>query len=202
MLNPTALTDTELVGVIKSGAEPSTSLAISCLKSRHEKIFHSSFPIFSKSAFFQKEELLNQAEYIIYKTAMSFDGSRGVKFSTHLVNQIKWTCLSKNRSKFNAESPFDPKDVCSIIDASEIQEFQVEKADELSIIKKEISLFDDRTKSLFEMRYFSNNKKKLTPWREIAQKLGCSIEWCRVLHDKTLSQLRSGLSKTYGFETI
>ena len=46
------------------------------------------------------EDVTQEKEFIIYKSAMSFNPDKGAKFSTWLGNQIRYNCLNKiNKSR-------------------------------------------------------------------------------------------------------
>ena len=57
------------------------------------------------SYFADREELINDAKYYIYKAAIEFDSNKKSKFSTFLGNQTRWMCLNLyNKSKRRPEN--------------------------------------------------------------------------------------------------
>ena len=48
-----------------------------------------------------RDSILDDKDYIIYTSALSYDPSRNSKFSTFLANQTKWKCLNELNKKKN-----------------------------------------------------------------------------------------------------
>ena len=77
------------------------------LINRHSGIYHTVFSKYYKNDFksINSDISIEDKDYIIYSTALTFDPSRETKFSTYLANETRWKCLSSiNKSKRKKES--------------------------------------------------------------------------------------------------
>ena len=98
-------------------------------------------------------EIYQQKDYVIYKTALSFNCKKKVKFSTWLGNQIRYQCLNA----------INKKEDIIYMDSPELQ-FLIDKQqhqnnDKLNELRDYINtlldqLKDNRISKIFKMRYF------------------------------------------------
>lgn len=115
---------------------------------------------------------------IIYEAAKSFDFNRNVKFSSHLVNCIRYECLDLiRRNGRNLQ-----KKVLILRD------YETSKDNYDEELYKEIimhlqNIDDERVRKVFEFRYFADNKKE-SSWKSIGQKLDVCAQTALNLHAK------------------
>ena len=132
-------------------------------------------------------DVTDEKEYLIYKSALSYDPSRKTKFSTWLGNQMRYLCLNsinKNNLMPTEEGQLDYFINKDIEYPKDSLEEQMEFIDNLvSQIK------DKRIKEIIKIRYFSNPNKK-TPWSKVAIEIGVSTQTAINLHNKALKIIR------------
>ena len=189
-------TDIELILAVKQQPKKCT-LELRELIKRHSGIFVDmvSKLVVRSNTFCNKPEILEEKDYCIYDSIMTFDESRGVKFSTHLANKTKWLCLrAYNKTKGRVILPssnlqFD-FDLSHLKDDGPIK--NISKKDAFSYATKIISkLPDKRAIKILRMRYIQGKGNKLMPWREISEEIGLSKQACIDIHNKTLIKLRN-----------
>jgi len=148
------------------------------------------------SEYSNRDDLLSEKDYHIYKAVKSFDFSKNVKFVTHLGNQAKYLCLNtynKNRKKPEINCDEIKLDWISFLSEEEHMS-NIIKSDSEELFKR-INKYlakhkDERVKKIFELRYFSYKDNKIKPWRLIYREIGMSIQGCINLHKKTIKELR------------
>ena len=98
--------DLSLINKIKSDNDD-TCLAE--LIDRHSGIYVYIVDQYTKNQFATNTDfILQDKDYMIYKSALDYDPSKNSKFSTYLANQTKWKCLNAmNKSKKQKEVPLD-----------------------------------------------------------------------------------------------
>lgn len=136
-----------------------------------------------------KEDLLQDKDYSIYSAAINFNETKNTKFSTYLGNLAKWKCLNlyNKSNKFPQES-LEEKKYIFFEDGGEME--KLESIENLQKIQKAIEKSkDERIKTIFRMRYFSEDK--LVPWKKIAKKLDLSIQGCINIHNNYLKQIKN-----------
>jgi len=172
-------TDLFLIGKIKQN---NCENSLKELIDRHSRlcfdIYHKYLPAIKASGMFP-DDAINEKDYIIYKSAISFNPEKKTKFSTWLGNQIRYNCLNKiNKSKPH------------MLLEDEESEFLIEKNDKpnLAEIKEYIinildQLKDERIRRIFEIRYFSGTRKCVT-WEKIGLRLKMSSQTAINLHNR------------------
>jgi RNA polymerase sigma factor (sigma-70 family) len=148
------------------------------------------------SEYSNRDDLLSEKDYHIYKAIKSFDFSKNVKFVTYLGNQAKYLCLNtynKNRKKPEINCDEMKLDWISFLSEEEHMS-NIIKSDSKELFKR-INKYlakhkDERVKRIFELRYFSYKNNKIKPWRLIYKEIGMSIQGCINLHKKTIKELR------------
>lgn len=135
-------------------------------------------------------DILEQKEYIIYRSAMSYDPTKGSKFSTWLANQMRYFCLnSMNKNRLVAT---DEESMNCIVHTRGLNSHSQEASldDKVDFIKNILSqVKDKRVKEIFKIRYFNGAIKK-TPWAKIAKELGVSTQTAINLHNKTITLIK------------
>ena len=146
-------------------------------------------------------ELAKEKDYVIFKSALNFDASRNIKFSTWLGNQMRFHCLiCKNKN--NTTISMENESIKSIMEKNQIM-------NSTSLLNKDNceyifnlldQLKDKRIVEIFKIRYFSD--KKTVSWSKIGRKLKISTQTVINLHNKTLRFLKNKLESTSFQDTI
>ena len=134
------------------------------------------------------EDVTEEKEFIIYKSAMSFNPDKGAKFSTWLGNQVRYHCL--NLMNKNNLVPTEDGQLDFFINKDVTYEpYSIsEKVDYVNNLINQIK--DKRVKKIIQIRYFENPNKK-TPWNKVATEIGVSTQTAINLHNKAMKILRN-----------
>lgn len=199
--------DLSYIRKIKSGVE--VDLSLNALISRHSGIYYS-----MANRFFPEQRVLtlnidrdlifDSKDFIIYQAALSFDETKGVKFSTHVGNQARYFCLGQiNKSReFVPMESSDFENMFSDEDGVEIQEkIDVALSGKVMEVIKEIP--DERIYEIFKLRYLEAKGRRVTPWSKIYKKIPhlrdknkhLTIQGCINLHDKAMKEIRKKIKK-------
>ena len=138
------------------------------------------------------DDVYKDKDYIVYKSALSFNPDKNVKFSTWLGNQVRYYCLNsinKNGTLLSVDT--DHLDYLSSQkeDLNE-KKYYLEIEYVFTILSK---LKDSRIKDVFNYRYFKTNKNKM-PWSEIALKMGVSTQTAINLHKRGIKILNKKMN--------
>lgn len=142
-----------------------------------------------------KKSILDEKDYMIYKSALDYDPGRNSKFSTFLANQTKWKCLNEINRKEKRDLPLDKintnlsDDQDSFTKLSKIEAFDIFN----SMLREEK---DKRVKKIIDIRYNTSNNK-LVPWKVAAKELKLSIQGCINIHDKFIEKVKDTLDENY-----
>jgi len=147
-------------------------------------------PVMHASGIFV-DDVLNDKDYIIYQSAKSFDPTRKTKFSTWLGNQVRYYCLNKiNKNKKYVTT--EDQELSFLVEKEERQEDNKELRDYILNLLSQIK--DKRVKKIFELRYFSDEKSRMT-WTDISKKVSVSSQTAINLHNKGLTSLKKKIKK-------
>jgi RNA polymerase sigma factor (sigma-70 family) len=190
------LTDIELIESIQEGGK-SSSTAIQEIISRHSGIFIDIINHYvpCNNPFCNKDELIEDKCFYIYKAAMKYDPNRGTKFSTHLGNEAKWLCLNtynKNKNKLEIPSSDTAYDTGQTVNPHREAARNESYRKILEIINGHP---DDRVKKIFNMRYIEGEQNKVMPWKRISAELEMSIQGCINIHNSTVKKIKTKLKK-------
>lgn len=193
-------TDNELIKNIK---EKNDEESLKALIGRHSPLCHSLYKKYSiplNSSGVYMEDLTSQKDYIIYKSALSFDPDRKSKFSTWLYNQVRYQCLNcinDNKPYVKLEDLILNK---LIDDNSNVNYYQDKHNEDLNEYIYNILNYisDKRIAKIFKLRYSEKNKKM--PWSKIAKSLKISTQTAINLHNKTLKVLKFKLKSDNLFD--
>jgi RNA polymerase sigma factor (sigma-70 family) len=150
----------------------------------------------------QSDDFLSNKDYIIYKSAKTFNFDKKTKFSTWLYNQIRFYCLNtinKNSRTIN----MDNSKITYLLDDIQSNEAgaQVENKNLNEYIFTILeSITDKRIIEIYKLRYFSNTK--VTSWSKIAKKLNISTQTAINLHKKGLALLKTKMNSNFYFEKV
>ena len=181
--------DLSLINKIKKDSD---NKCLEELIDRHSGIYVYIVDKYTKSKYANvcRSTILDDKDYIIYKSALDYDPNRNSKFSTFLANQTKWKCLntineSNNKKCVSLDGLYSApsKDKNSFELISEIEAFNI--FDEC--LKKDK---DKRVKKIIDMRYNTTNTK-LVPWRKVSKELKLSIQGCINIHNKFINKVKN-----------
>lgn len=133
----------------------------------------------------QKNDLRDSKDFYIYKSVMSYDPSRGMKFSTYLGQDVKWKCLSlRTRGKEKDTVSFDALAVQPPEEPYEVDEGKVNIERIFAFAEKYPS---DIARTIIDARYKREHKK---PWKQIAAELNISVPWAMIIRDNFLKDAK------------
>ena len=150
------------------------------------------YPLLNKAGF-SKDDVFNEKDLLIYKSAKTFKLDKKTKYSTWLGNYTRYHCLNMlNSTKIRFVS-VEEEGVKSFME-KQVAEQDLDKEKHMREFISHIldNLKDKRIKKIYMMRYFSKDGKKKT-WKEIAKKVGVSSQTVINIHNKTNGLLRTKL---------
>jgi len=185
------LDDLELINKIKLGDDGSSD-AMSEIIDRHSGIFIEIINQYipCNNIYCNKDDIISEKNFYIYKAVLKYDENRGTKFSTHLGNEAKWLCLNtynKNKNRITIAS--SDKDFDKNL-TEEPHKVSLRKEVFKHIVKFINSHPDPRVKKIFTMRYIQGEKNKLMPWKKISKELNMSIQGCINIHNSIIKNLQ------------
>jgi RNA polymerase sigma factor (sigma-70 family) len=196
------LSDTDLIKNIKC---KNCNDSMKELEDRHSGICYSMIKKYyntMSSIGIDPNEIAKEKDYIIYKSALNFNPSKNIKFSTWVGNQMRFHCLNsmnKNNNLISMET-----DVIKNV----IEKKQFEVSDHLFSNKEKMEfifnllkqLKDSRVEKIFRLRYFSERKNM--SWSKIGKKLNISTQTVINIHNKTINFLKNKLESDSLQDTI
>ena len=150
----------------------------------------------NKNSCLNRDFILDDKDYTIYQSALSYKEDKNSKFSTFLANQTKWKCLNainsiKNKPTTNIEDAYG--DICDVEDSHQIL-CRMEAFDCFNdMLKKEN---DPRVKKIIDIRYNTTNNR-LIPWRVVSKELDLSIKGCINIHNKFINKVKQQFDNNY-----
>lgn len=188
--------------LIKNIQQKNDEESLKVLIERHSALCHSLYKKYSGSmtaSGIYLQDIIDQKDYIVYKSAMSFDPCRNSKFSTWLYNQVRYQCLNcmNENSKYLT---LETDQLNYLIEKYNLPEKEYKNINDyiFNIID---SCSDKRIKKIFEMRYSNNSNKKMS-WNRIAKKLKISTQSAINIHNKTLKLLKNKIESKNCFDKI
>ena len=194
--------DIELINKIKINSD---SLALKELELRHSGICHQMIKKYYNNMLnfgVDPEDVASEKLYIIYKSALNFDPTRKVKFSTWLGNQMRYHCLNSINAK-NQDLNLEDSNLKFLIEknqskAVDINEYIKSQSEFIFDILSKMK--DDRIFKIFKLRYFEN--KKPLAWSKIAKKMDLSTQTIINLHQKGKILLKNKLTSINNSDII
>ena len=188
--------------LVKKVQESNDEDSLKALIERHSPLCNSlykkySAPMMASGVHIQ--DVIDQKDYIVYKSAMTFDPCKNSKFSTWLYNQVRYLCLNcMNENSHYLTLETDKLN--HLVDKFAPEEKEYKNINEyiFNIIN---SCSDKRIKKIFKMRYLSGTLKK-TSWNKIAKKLKISTQTAINIHNKTLKLLKNKIESKNYFDKI
>jgi len=204
------LGDEALVELIQSGAKENEALKV--LASRHSGIFyrvaHKYFPVGSwenGAISSDREFIFGSNLYLIHESAKKFDKTKKVKFSTYIGNQARYFCLNFiNKAKNVTLSQYSGTLDLRNNDENEEDQNEVNSEMAKKILSEIDGMKDERVSTIFQMRYFQSEGKKLTPWAKIHKHIKhldnpdkhISIQRCIDIHNKAIDQVKKSIARS------
>jgi len=144
-------------------------------------------------------EIYQQKDFTIYKTILSFDKTKNVKFSTWLGNQIRYQCLNAINKKEDIIY-MEPPELQYLIDQNktETNEKLIELRQYINVLLNQLK--DARISRIFNMRYFETNSNPT--WTKIGKRMNMSTQNAINLHNKGLQILKNKLTSKDLFDRI
>lgn len=176
------------------------------LVNRHSGIYLEMVNAFSSpgNQFVDRNELIQEKEYRIYKAALNFDDTRGAKFSTYLGNETKWLCL--NTYNKNIRKPIFQSEFIENCQGMEENEGYSDISESLKkdLFDKVLSILnthpDKRVEKIFKMRYVVGQENKVMPWKNVCSKMKLSIQGCINIHNSAVKYVQQELKEELSFE--
>lgn len=140
----------------------------------------------------------NDKDYIIYKSALSFDESKKIKFSTWLGNQVKFQCLNLLRKKKVSILSYDQESIDLLSSKNETIFIEQKKENDRKTLVEYVKLVvsqmkDFRAEQIFNLRYFSRDGKK-TSWQKIGSSLDISAQTAINIHNRALKLIKKKIN--------
>lgn len=188
--------------LVKNVQEYNDEESLKTLINRHSALCNSLYKKYSQSMIasgVHLQDVVDQKDYMVYKSAMTFDPCKKSKFSTWLYNQIRYQCLNcMNENSHYLTLETDKLNYLIEKNAPNHKEYKNINDYIFNIIE---SYSDKRAKKIFKMRYSNSSSKKI-PWSKIAKKLKISTQTAINIHNKTLKLLKSKIESKNCFDKI
>jgi DNA-directed RNA polymerase specialized sigma subunit len=122
--------------------------------------------------FLDKDDLIEDKNFSIYKAIMNYDENKNTKFSTYLGNETRWKCLNL----FNRGTKYKYLDINDFNDDQNLSnDTVVQDISSKEMLDKVFNLADthedQRVKKIINLRYKVGNKNKTMPWKDISDKV-------------------------------
>jgi RNA polymerase sigma factor (sigma-70 family) len=190
------LEDLDLIKIVRQGAEHSSE-AMTEIINRHSGIFIEIINHYvpPNSPYCNKEDMIKEKSFYMYKALIKYDETKGTKFSTHLGNEAKWLCLN-SYNKAKSRSMFSSSDYEFDKPTEENPHISLINEESLNKVMKIINDFpDERVEKIFKMRYIDGDKNKVMPWKKISKDLDMSIQGCINIHNKIIKKIQTKIKK-------
>jgi DNA-directed RNA polymerase specialized sigma subunit len=141
--------------------------------------------------FLDKNDIIDEKDFSIYKAVMNFDENKNTKFSTYLGNETKWKCLNI----FNRGVKYKYLDIDNYKeDDTFIEESKISQILSKEILDKIFSLAenhkDERIKNIIYLRYKCGAGNKTMTWKKISEQVNVSIQGCINIHNKFIEEIK------------
>lgn len=196
------MTDLDLINKIKNNQD---SDSLKNLDLKHSGICMQMIKKYEpvlKNSGIDVDEIYQDKIFVVYKSALNFNPSKNVKFSTWLGNQMRYYCLNL-LNKNNYSISMDNENIKNILEKQQCLLPSDTKIKENSDLILDLlnQMKDNRALIIFKLRYFTNKNKKLS-WHKIAKKLDISTQTAINIHNKCLKLLSSKINSKNSFDKI
>lgn len=168
------------------------------LINRHSGIYIYIVDKFTKNKNYNvdRETILSEKDFMIYKSALDYDPNKNSKFSTYLANQTKWKCLNeinaiRNKRMVSMDTLYNKasEEETSHEILSKIEAFDIFN----NALEEET---DSRVKKIIDIRFNTDNNR-LRPWREVSKELNMSIQGCINIYNRFINKVKKKFDKNY-----
>lgn len=187
-------TDNKLVRLLKKEGCQDSLIELS---NRHKNLFYKTVHKFSTQ--FAKhgiclEEILNDKDFVIYKSALSFNIRKKTKFSTWLANCTRYMCLNKINEVKRRQVIQSEEELNKHFETQSLDKFvnYKEKYSPEKLLKQLKEMGDERVYRVFSLRY--NSGKRVT-WNSVARKMRTTSQTALNLHKRGLKFLKEKVKK-------
>jgi RNA polymerase sigma factor (sigma-70 family) len=157
------------------------------------------YPLLSKAGF-TKDDVFNDKDYLIYKSAKTFKSNKKTKYSTWLGNYTRYHCLNMLNSKKCNLISIEEDGIRNLVERQpELQDPNRLKNTREFVAHILSELKDKRVKKIYMMRDFSGEKKT---WKEIAAEIGVSSQTVINIHNKSKKFLKNKLKSRNVFDFV
>lgn len=199
--------DEELVREVKDNGCNDSFLELS---RRHRYLFFNVYSRYSSviAASGDVSEIIEDKDNLLYDAILTFDPEKGAKFNTWFGNTTRYKCLTFIRKNSRRVSYALIEEGSGLDGAVKIDGINhnvepstnfynplidnfknIENKEIINIVEESInSSEDEKIKNLFELRYFSGNKK--TPWNKISSEINETKRRCIKMHNKKIKEMR------------
>ena len=195
-------TITDDISLVKNIKEKNDEEALKLLIKKHSGLCNSlykkySSPMVASGVYLQ--DIIDQKDYIVYKSALSFDENKNSKFSTWLYNQVRYQCLNSMNENSHYLS-LETNKLNYLIEKNMPIKKEYKNINEyiMNIIE---SCSDERIQEIFKMRYSNDSNKKMS-WNKIAKKLNISTQTVINIHNKAIKLLKTKVKSKNSFDKI
>jgi len=133
-------------------------------------------------------DIYDDKDYLVYKSALTFNPNKKAKFSTWLGNQVRYHCLNtinKKNKLIGIENNEELDYFAMQAEILEEKKYDIEIEYVFLILSK---LKDSRIKKVFTLRYFGSDKKRMA-WAQIGKKMNVSTQTAINLHRRGIKIL-------------
>lgn len=129
------------------------------------------------------EDVLSDKDYIIYKSALSYNPKFNIKFSTWLGNQVRYHCLNK-MNKDNIYIAMEDSNLNYFVEKKPAENENTRANDAKNFIFDILnSLQDRRIAEVFKLRYYENAPKLMT-WKTVSSLMNISSQTAINIHNR------------------
>jgi DNA-directed RNA polymerase sigma subunit (sigma70/sigma32) len=197
----TGLDDSRLILNIKN---ESCNDSLKELIQRHSAICFSIGKKFSNTSGIDLNELTDNRDWIIYSAALSFDDSKGSKFSTWLANQVKYFCLNlRNKTMKHKCVDTDSETLSFLINQYHVPSHDRDNKKEIinTIIDFLDQVKDKNIKDSIYYRYLSN-KDRILNYSEVGEILNVTPQTVLNWHNKFINLAKKKLTSISNVDMI
>lgn len=131
-------------------------------------------------------DVYDQKEYIVYKSALTFNPDKKTKFSTWLGNYTRYQCLNAI-SASSRHISLDMPQLTFLKERDSVLEQKLDPRHSEDTIEYILNILenlqDKRIHEIFKLRYLTPSKNKMT-WAKIGKEMGISTQTAINLHEK------------------
>jgi hypothetical protein len=187
--------DLSLINKIKKSGDDSCLVE---LINRHSGIYVFIVDKYTKNRSYSinRDLILDDKDYTIYKSALDYNPDKNSKFSTFLANQTKWKCLNAINALKNKRFTSIDKVYSKVSDEDDSSEM-LSKMEAFDLFNDMLEKENDpRVKKIIDIRYNTTNNK-LIPWKKASEELNLSIQGCINIHNRFIKKVKNKFDNNY-----